>query len=265
MSLHAITRAPGPDLGACELTHLERVTIDSGRAAAEHQAYEQALEALGCTVERLPAEPGLPDAVFVEDTAVVLPELAVITRPGAASRRPETASVAAVLGRYRPLHAITAPATLDGGDVLRIGRRLYVGLTRRTNAHAVEQLRDLLAPLGYTVQGVDVAGCLHLKSAASWLGGDTLLLNPGWVDAGLFAGLACIPVHGDEPHAANVLRIGDTLLCAAACPGTRVRLAQRGFTVRPVAITELAKAEAGITCSSLILDAGGWGADSGAA
>ncbi|MDZ7841640.1 MAG: dimethylargininase [Gammaproteobacteria bacterium] len=255
MTLHAITRAPSPNLAACELTHLERVAIDASRAAAEHEAYERVLEELGCTLERLPAEPDLPDSVFVEDTAVVLPEVAVITRPGAASRRPETTSIGKVLAGYRPLHAIEAPGTMDGGDVLRVDRDLYAGLTSRTNAGAVDQLRGILESFGYSVVGVDVRGCLHLKSAASWLGGDAVLLNPDWVDEGLFAGLDLIHVHPDEPYAANVLRVGGLILCRADAPGTRERLEQSGFTVRSLDITELAKAEAGLTCSSLIFDA----------
>lgn len=254
MTLHAITRAPGPNLAACELTHLERVEIDATRAVAEHEGYERALEELGCTVERLPAEPDLPDSVFVEDTAVVLPELAVITRPGAVSRRPETASIARVLGRYRPLHTIVEPATVDGGDVLRVGGNLFVGLTCRTNADAVSQFREILEPLGYSVHGIEVHGCLHLKSAVSWLGGNSVLLNPEWVDEGLFGGLELIRVHPDEPRAGNVLRIGEPLLCNAADTGTQERLERHGFTIRPVDISELAKAEAGMTCSSLILE-----------
>jgi len=254
MTLHAITRAPSPNLAACELTHLQREAIDAARAAAEHEAYERALAELGCRVEQLPAEPDLPDSVFVEDAAVVLPELAIITRPGAESRRAETQSVAAALSRYRVLHAIVEPATLDGGDVLRIGRDLYVGLTSRTNRDAVGQVAATLEPLGYSVRGVQVRGCLHLKSAASWLGGDRVLLNPEWLDEQMFAGLDCIHVHPGEPRAANVLQLDGTLLCPAACARTRERLERRGFAVRPVDITELAKAEAGMTCSSLILD-----------
>ncbi|HSH43901.1 MAG TPA: N(G),N(G)-dimethylarginine dimethylaminohydrolase [Arenicellales bacterium] len=256
MTLHAITRAPSPNLAACELTHLERTPIDAKRAATEHEAYEQVLEDLGCTVESLPAEPDLPDSVFVEDTAVVLPELAVITRPGAASRRPETESIARALARYRPLHHIAEPGTLDGGDVLRIDRRLLVGLTSRSNAEAVEQLQGILEPFGYSVEGVEVHGCLHLKSAASWLGGDAVLLNPDWVDETLFEGLRCLHVDPDEPHAANVLQVGGTLACPAASVRTRERLERHGYEVRAVDITELAKAEAGMTCSSLIFQAG---------
>lgn len=256
MTLHAITRAPSPNLGACELTHLERVPIDAARAAAEHDAYERVLSELGCAIEQLPAEADLPDSVFVEDTAVVLPELAVITRPGAASRRPETASVARALGRYRPLQHIDAPATMDGGDVLRVERTLYVGVTSRTSRDAVDQLRDFLQPFDYRVEGIEVHGCLHLKSAASWLGGDTVLLNPGWVDENLFAGLRTIHVHPDEGQAANVLAVAGAVLCPAVHTRTAERLQRHGYDVRPVDITELAKAEAGMTCSSLVLESG---------
>lgn len=254
MSLHAITRQPSPKLAACELTHLDRVEIDPARAVAEHEAYEQALKALGCTVQQLPAEPDLPDSVFVEDTALVLPELAVITRPGAESRRAETDSIAAALQPWRDIRRIHAPAILDGGDILRIERTLYVGLSSRTSADAVSQLRDLLEPHGYTVHAAAVQGCLHLKSAVSWLGGGTLLLNPEWIDASLFEGMDIIRVDPAEPRAANVLAIGDTVLAPAGDDRTHERLRQRGFTVRPVDITELAKAEAGMTCSSLILE-----------
>lgn len=253
MKLHAIIRAVSPAIAECELTHLERTPIDAGRADAEHEAYAHALEEIGCELERLPAEPELPDSVFVEDTAIVLPELAVITRPGAASRRPETVSITEVLRRYRELRIITAPATMDGGDVLRIERDLYVGLTARTNSEGVAQLEAFLRPLGYSVRGIPVAGCLHLKSAVSWLGDGTVLLNPDWVDETYFADLERIRVHPDEPHAANALRIDDTLVCGAVHVRTRERLERVGFAVRPVDITELAKAEAGVTCSSLIL------------
>ncbi len=254
MKLHAITRAPSPNLAACELTHLERTAIDADRAAAEHEAYERALRDLGCTVEQLPAEAELPDSVFVEDTAVVLPEIAVITRPGAASRRPETASIAAALARYREIRTIEAPATLDGGDVLRMDRSLYVGRTSRSNAAGIDQLAHLLEPLDYVVRGIAVHGCLHLKSAVSWLGDNTVLLNPDWVDESLFEGMRTIHVHPDEPHAGNALRIGSTLLCAAAHRRTHERLEKAGFPVRVVDITELARAEAGMTCSSLVLE-----------
>jgi dimethylargininase len=250
--LLALTRAVPPSIVRCELTHLARTPIDVGRAAAQHGACEDALARLGCTVVRLPDQPEQPDSVFVEDTAVVLDELAVIARPGAESRRAETASVAAAMGEYRQLACIQAPGTLDGGDVLRIGQRVYVGLSGRTNADGARQLTELLAPHGYGVSGIEVRGCLHLKSAVTAIADETVLVNPRWVDASHFRGFKAIDVHPDEPFAANALLIDETLLCAAAAPRTRERLGALGFAVESVDVSELAKAEAGVTCCSLI-------------
>src|SRR6478672_3690065 len=161
----AITRPVSTSLAGCELSFVPRTAIDVERADAQHRDYCRALAAAGCSVIALPAEADMPDAVFVEDTAVVVDELAVMTRPGAASRRGEGASVAPVLSRFRPIKAIEAPGTLDGGDVLRIGRRVFVGQAARSNADGLAQLRTLLEPFGYTVQGVPTHECLHLKSA----------------------------------------------------------------------------------------------------
>ncbi len=249
----AITRKVSPALARCELTHLERVAIDVARAEAQHEAYERALSKLGCWVVSLPAEPGMPDSVFVEDTAVVVDELAVITRPGAPSRRPETDSVAAVLGRYRPVAAIAAPGTLDGGDVLRLGRRVYVGETGRTNPEGIAQLRALLAPHGYAVEGVPVSGCLHLKSAVTQAAADMILVNPAWVDPSRFAGFTPMRVHPDEPVAANELLVGDAALYPTAFPRTAAQLERAGVRLEAVDVSELAKAEGAVTCCSVIL------------
>jgi dimethylargininase len=250
--LLALTRAVPPSIVRCELTHVTRTPIDVERAAAQHGAYENALARLGCTVVRLPEAPDEPDSAFVEDTAVVLDELAVIARPGAESRRGETAPVAAALGEHRQLACIQAPGTLDGGDVLRIGRRVYVGLSGRTNADGARQLADLIAAHGYQVEGVDVRGCLHLKSAVSAVADDAILVNPHCLDASRFQGCSRIDVHPAEPFAANALRVDETLLCAAAAPRTRERLGAQGFAVESVDVSELAKAEAGVTCCSLV-------------
>jgi dimethylargininase len=231
---------------------MAREPIDVARAVAQHEAYEETLRRLGCTVERLPEEPEHPDSVFVEDTAVVLEELAVIARPGAASRRRETTTVAAALGAHRPLACIQAPGTLDGGDVLCIGRRVYVGLSGRTNEDGARQLADMLAPHGYHVTGLEVRGCLHLKSAVSAIADDTVLMNPECVDVGQFGGFRCIDVDRNEPRAANALLVDEVVLCAAASPRTCERLGAGGFAVETVDLSELAKAEAGITCCSLI-------------
>lgn len=251
--LIALTRDVSPSLAACELTHVERTPIDVGMAQDQHRGYQRVLASLGCRVLTLDAEPGMPDAVFVEDVAVVLDEVAVMTRPGAASRRGEGASVAEVLGRYRPLRAIEAPGTLDGGDVLRLGRTLYVGQSDRSNADGVVQLRDAIAEFGYTVRPVPIRGCLHLKSAVTALDDDTLLVQPAWVDCESFDGFRIIEVHPDEEHAANVVRIGDHVVMPACFPRTWQRLVDAGVNVTTVDVSELQKAEGAVTCCSLLL------------
>jgi dimethylargininase len=250
--LLALTRAVPPSIVDCELTHLVREPIDGARAEAQHHAYEALLERLGCTVQRIPDTPDLADSVFVEDTAVVLDEVAVITRPGATSRRGETESVATMLAEHRPLRCIEAPATLDGGDVLRLGQRLYVGLSKRTNREGVQQLAALLSPFGYDVEGLDVRGALHLKSAVTAVADDTVVINPDWCDFSHFRSYRRIEVHPAEPFGANALPIDDVLVYSAAAPRTRERLQKAGFGVESVDVSELAKAEAGVTCCSLI-------------
>lgn len=251
--LVAYTRAVSPTLAECELTHLEREPLDVAAAVAEHATYEALLAELGATVRRLPAEPTLPDAVFVEDTAIVLDEVAVISRPGARSRRPETRTVAAALAAHRPLARIQGPAMLDGGDVLAAGRCLYVGLSSRTNREAVVQLANLLAPFEYDVVPVQFAGCLHLKSAVTRVADDLLLVNPDWVNPQVFGGHRAVDVDPAEPHAANALPLGGAVIHPRHHPRTRGRLEAEGLRVAPVAMDELTKAEAGVTCCSLLL------------
>lgn len=252
--LIALTRAVPPAIEACELTHLAREPIDVERAAAQHAAYEEALRRLGCRVQRLAPAPDMPDSVFVEDMAVVTDECAVITRPGARSRRGETSSVAEALAVYRPLCTIEPPGTLDGGDVLRLGRRLLVGMGSRSNEEGARQLEAALAPFGYSVARVTTRGCLHLKTAATSLGDGVVLVNPEWVDAAALGSEEAVEIDPGEPFAANVLRIGGTVLAAASAPRTRARLAQRGLRVQAIDASELAKAEGGLTCGSIVFD-----------
>ena len=249
---NAVTRAVSPALGRCELSHIERTPIDVALAITQHHQYLRALDAAGCRVLTLPEQAGLPDSVFVEDVAIVLDEVAVMTRPGAPSRRPEVASVAELLRHHRPLEAIEEPGTLDGGDVLRIDRRLYVGQSARSNTDGIAQLRKLLAAHGYAVQGVAMRHCLHLKSAVTALDEHTVLLQPAWVDRGCFADFRIIEVDPGEAHAANVLRIDDALIMPANFPRTRQRLLDAGFKVTAVDVSELQKAEGAVTCCSLV-------------
>lgn len=251
--LTAITRHVSPRLAECELSYQDRRPIGIALAREQHAAYRAALADLGVNVVCLPAEPDLPDSVFVEDPIVVLDEVAIVTRPGAESRRPESASLAQALAPYRELCRIEPPATLEGGDVLRAGKTLYVGFSKRTNFAGIQQLAQLVHPFGYWVTPVQVRGCLHLKTACCFLGGNVLLANRNWIDLDAFCGIRFL--DAPDPAAANVLRIGETILIPSAYPATRALLESEGHAVRPLDISEFIKAEAGLTCLSVLFDA----------
>ena len=257
MTYLALTREITPSFAEGERTYVERETIDLDRARAQLDAYESALRILGCTVERLAAEPDMADAPFIEDTAVVLDELAIITRPGAESRRRETARVADALRFHRPTAALLAPAMLDGGDVLRMGRTLYVGQSTdgngRTNAEGLRQLQALVGSQNYRVQSTPFSGCLHLKTAVTQVADDAVVLNPRWVSPKAFRGLRIIEVDQDEPLAGNALMIDGRVLFPDEFPLTRRRLEEAGIRTMPIAVSELTKAEAGLTCCSLLI------------
>ena len=251
----AITRKPSPALGRCVLEYVARQEIDMAKAARQHEAYEALLEELGLRVISLAAEAELPDSMFVEDTAVVVDEVAVMTRMGADSRREEVASVAEALAPFRPLRWLREPATLEGGDVMRAGSIFFTGRSKRTNAAGIAQLTSELGLHGYSVRAVEVRGCLHLKSACCYLGNGTILANRAWIDTAPLHEFEILDVAQDEPWSANVLSVGDTVVIAASSPGTARILQKAGYNVRTLAISELMKAEAGLTCSSLIFDA----------
>src|SRR6202040_2048400 len=214
--LTAITRAVSPGIVNCELTFVARQPIELAKAEEQHRAYEKLLEKLGARVISLPAEPALPDSMFVEDPAIVLDELAVIMPLGTESRRPEAASLAQALSKFRKLEDVKLPGTLEGGDVLRIGRKLFVGLTKRSNAEGIRQLAAILAPHKYEVITVPVTGCLHLKSAVTYIGRNTLLAHRAWFDNTPLAGYDWSDVDPAEPHAANALALGSTVIFPAS-------------------------------------------------
>ena len=261
--LLAITRDISPNFNQCELTHFERTPIDLELARRQHHAYRAALRELGCEVIALPAEPDLPDSVFVEDVAIVLDEVAIITRPGADSRKPEAKLMAEALKPYRELRFIEVPGTVDGGDVLRVGRSLYVGISSRSNSSAIEQMQQHLAPFGYAVQGVEVTGCLHLKSAVTQVSEDTLLINPHWVDRAYFNDFRLVEVDPSEPGAANAVwvtpkeRADRGVIYPSSFPNTQRRLIEAGVPVFIVDASEVQKAEGAVTCCSLIFEKSG--------
>ena len=254
----AFTRALSPKFSECELTHLERQPIDVAKAKAQHSYYERILEEAGLDVIRLPDLPAHPDGVFVEDTALLLGGHAVITRPGVASRAAETVSTEAGLAGHFEIHRIDR-GFVDGGDVLRIGKVLYVGLSSRTDEAGIEELRAATRPLGFDVVQAELSGCLHLKTGATFAGSDgagvpVLLYHAASIDPAQFASVEPLAVHESEPAAANCLRIGGRLILPSGNPRTAELLRRRGFDVVEIDVSELQKAESGLTCMSLIAD-----------
>lgn len=295
--LTSFVRAPASSLVRCRLTHLPRRPIDPERAREQHAGFLRALEAaLGQDPERaalerailgggaargaglsrvpprvvrLPERPDLPDGVFVEDAAVAVGETLVLARPGAPERRPEVEDVGPALllaGGLRRVEAIREPGTLDGGDVLALGRRVFVGRSSRTNREGARQLAEILgeSPHGHDVTTVPVDRCLHLKSAASDISPDeaepAVLVNPRWVEPEVFAPAEVVEVPEEEPFAANVLTLpgpveGEpTVLLSARWPRTRRLLEDRGLRTVPLDLSELEKAEAGPTCLCLLVE-----------
>lgn len=249
----AITREISPRFNECEITHIERSPIDVDVARKQHHEYVQALKNAGCDVVELPAESSLPDSVFVEDTAFILPELAVVTRPGADSRKPETESIIRALAPVTRYVQLQAPATLDGGDVLVLGKKIFIGLSTRSNQDAIDQLNGLLEEYGYQVIGVQMHDCLHLKTAITRVDDHTLLINASWVDTHHFENFKWIEVDPSEPFAANCLPVGGSIIFPTAFPKTCERLEAAGHQVMAVDVSELAKAEGAVTCCSLII------------
>ena len=249
----AITRDVSSRFNECEITHIDRAPIDVRAACVEHHEYVKALKQLGCQVVELPEEPDLPDSVFVEDTAFILDEVAVITRPGADSRKPETESITQALSPYRPLIHVTDPATVDGGDVLVLGKNIFIGISTRSNDASVRQIQELLDKYGYKVTGVEMHDCLHLKTAVTKVDEKTLLINPNWVDTFHFKDFDWIEVDPSEPFAANCLPVEGAIIYPTAFPKTQQRLEQKGYKMVTVNVAELAKAEGAVTCCSLIV------------
>ena len=249
----AITREVSSRFNECEITHIDRALINVNAARAEHHEYVKVLKQLGCQVIELLEEPDLPDSVFVEDTAFILDEVAIITRPGADSRKPETESMIRALSPYRPLVHVTEPATVDGGDVLVLGKNIYIGISTRSNNASIRQIRELLNKYGYKVTGVEMSDCLHLKTAVTKVDKKTLLINPKWVDNFHFKEFDWIEVDPSEPFAANCLPVNGQIIFPTAFPKTREKLESLGYKIQAVPVDELAKAEGAVTCCSLII------------
>jgi len=250
----AITRKVSPRFQDCELTYLPRLQIDLEKANKQHEGYIQTLRSICPAVWILPAHPDLPDSVFVEDTAIVLPELAILTNPGASSRRAEVAQISEILSQMRRIDSIHQPATIDGGDVLVMGKDIYVGLSTRTNAQAIDQLNHFLGRYDYSIHTLMIQDCLHLKSAITRLDNNTLLINPHWVNTESFEHYSIIEVDPSEPHAANCLALAGSLIYPIEYTRTANRLSESGYQLKLVEMSEFIKAEGGVTCCSLIIN-----------
>ena len=254
MPILAVTNAPSPALERCELTHLQRTPIDLAVAREQHRGYQAMLRACGAEVVELEVNREHPDGVFIEDTAIVLNEIAIMMSMGAESRRGEPAAIEAALQRYRPVERVALPATIDGGDVARVGRTLLVGQSSRTSAAGAAALASIVERHDYEVIPVPVTGCLHLKSACTPLPDGRLLVNPAWIDMRPLASFGTVNVPEEEPHAADIGIVGETVCMAAEYPRTRELIESLGFPVRTTPLSEFAKAEGAVTCLSLIFD-----------
>ena len=248
----ALTHVISPNIVRCELSFLERSPINYKRAVEQHEDYCELLRDCGLEVIELSMNRSFPDSTFIEDTAVVVDELAIMASMGIESRRGEVPGVESVFGYYRDIQHIQLPATLEGGDVLHIGKKTFVGISPRTNIAGFESLKEILEPFDYEVIPVAVSGCLHLKSACIAVDDQTVLVNPQWLDLQPLRDFRIIPVPEDEPAAVNSLRINTTICMHSGYKKTIDSLVKLGFSVTTIDISELLKAEAGMTCSSII-------------
>ena len=251
--LRALLRTPSPALAQCELTHIDRVEINIDRALAQHRTYAALLTRLGVKLTILDSLADYPDSCFVEDAVLAFPECFVLTSPGAASRQGEPAIIGDSLPGDRPVLTLGLPETIDGGDVLQVGKSVFVGLTSRTNAAGIDALRQAIARFGYSVTAVPGEAALHLKTAVTAASNDCVLINPALVDRTFFAAFDQVECDPAEPFAGNCLRVGDTLVMQVSHPLTVNRLRAKGFRVETVDVSEFAKAEAGLTCLSVLI------------
>lgn len=253
--LIAITHLPSPNMQQGERTFAGDDVVDNALALRQHGAYRDALRSCGANVVVLDIYRSMPDCVFVEDTALVLDELAVMMSPGAESRRGEPIGIEPTLREHRSIERVSLPATIDGGDIVRAGRDLYVGRSPRTNAAGIESLRQIVQRYGYTVTAVPVRGCLHLKTACSALPDGRFLVNDGWIDASVLPTTKLIQVPDGEQWSGDVLAIGDRIIASDAFPETLMLLESAAAAVIPVSVSEYAKVEGGVTCLSLVFRA----------
>jgi len=253
-TLVAVTNVPSPLLYLGVRTFADEAAVDYAIALKQHGEYQEALRRCGCRVVPLEVNREHPDSVFVEDTALVLDEVAIMMSPGAASRRDEPRGIEPTLRDYRRVVRIEMPATIDGGDIVRNGRQLYAGESQRTTTAGISSLAELSRHYGYRVTSIPVFGCLHLKSACSALPDGRFLVNADWIDVSPLPHDRLLHVPMSEPWAGDVLVIGERIIVSDAFPDTIALLEREGWEVVPVAVSEFAKVEGGVTCLSLVFE-----------
>jgi dimethylargininase len=250
----AIVRPPAATFAA-GITSSGLGPPDLALALAQHEAYCRTLERLGVSLVSLAPDPEFPDSTFVEDAAIVTTRGAILTRPGAASRAGETAALGAALRKcFRELDGITAPGTVDGGDICEAGEHFFIGRSGRTNAEGAVQLAAWLARRGFGSSVIDLrgmTGLLHLKSGLSWLGGRRLLAVGGIVGHEALEGWEVVRVPDGEEYAANCIRVNGSLLTAQGFPATGSLLGGLGYDVVPLGMSEYRKMDGGISCLSV--------------
>lgn len=248
----AITRKVANTINNCELTYAKRQKIDVEKAAEQHRNFEDSLRKLGAEVLSLDSDHSLPDSVFVEDTAVVTKDVAVITSMGAQSRRAEPQKTAQVLEKFRPLKYMSESVMLEGGDVVQVEDSYFVGISTRTSKEGFDHFVEILKPFGYEITLVPVKGCLHLTTGSTYIGKNTMLANPNWVDISRFKNMDVIEIDPNEPWAGNAVHLNGQVLLPASSARTAEKLYSKGFEVNLVDVSELEKAEAGLTCMCVI-------------
>ena len=248
----ALTRGVSDSISACELTYRYRESIDFEKARRQLESYCELLRRWGVELVPVPASRSYPDCCFVQDTAVVLDELCVMASMGAPTRRGEGSEVERFMSQFRKIERLRLPATLDGGDVVQVGKRLFVGLSTRTNARGIAALGEIAEPYGYIVIPVTVNGGLHLTTGCGVINDETVLLNPRWVDPRPFKDLRQLHVPEAEPWAANTIRIEDAVCLEQGAPRTLDMVQPYAGGIDTLDISEFRKAEGSLSCLSLI-------------
>jgi len=247
---HAIVRDVAESYDQCVTTQQE--SIDVPLAKTQHQHYCNALKKAGVELIHIDADNRLPDCCFVEDTAIIVDDVAIITNPGARSRREEVAAMEKAISKYRTVHRISPPATIDGGDVLKVGKKIFVGLSQRTTQDSIDQVAQMVKSSNYEVIPVPIHKTLHLKSAVTALSDSYIIMAQGFFDARIFTGYEKIEVPPGEEYAANCLSVNENIFIPRGFPQTKSLIVRAGFSIVELENSEFRKGDGALTCLSVL-------------